>query len=60
MIYKAQHMKVKIKHHEHSNKTEVNSGASEGWTDPATLVAPVVLHLLQTPWYVVNIEKIGL
>jgi hypothetical protein len=30
------------------------------FTDPATLVAPVVLHLLQTPWYVVNKEKIGL
>jgi hypothetical protein len=60
MIYKAQHRKVKIKHHEHSNKTGMNSGASEGWTDPATLVAPVVLYLLQTPWYVVNKEKIGL
>ena len=44
MIYKAQHRKVKIKHHEHSNKTGMNSGASEGWTDPATLVAPVVLY----------------
>jgi len=32
---------IKIEQHEHHLKTGVNSGAPEGWTVPAPLVAPV-------------------
>ena len=45
MIYKAQHWKLQ---NEQCKTTGVNSGAPEGYIIPDSLVAPVVLLLLQT------------
>ena len=45
MIYKAQHWKLQ---NEQCKTTGVNSGAPEGCIIPDSLIAPVVLRLLQT------------
>ena len=59
-IYKTLHRKLKIEQHEHHLKSGVNSGAPEGYAVPPPHVAPVALLFLQTRWYVMNEEMIGL
>jgi len=45
MIYKTPHRTLQIERHEHHQKPEVNSGASEGLDVHAPHVTPVVLFV---------------
>jgi len=49
MVSKTLHTKTMIEQHEPHAIPHVNSGASEQWTIPAPLVAPIVLLILTIP-----------
>jgi hypothetical protein len=49
-IYKTLHSKLKIEQQKPYYKSRVNSNGSDGYAVTASLVAHVVLLLLQTQW----------